>query len=42
VVAAQITGLADSGVTDFVAFEYARGDARQRTRNLLKKIIAGG
>jgi 5,10-methylenetetrahydromethanopterin reductase len=41
VVAAQITGLADSGVTDFVAFEYARGDARQRTRNLLKKIIAG-
>ena len=41
-VTAQIATLADGGVTDFVAIEYARGDDRQRTRNLLKKIIAAG
>jgi len=41
-VAAQITALADGGVTDFVAIEYARGEERQRTRSLLKKIIAEG
>jgi 5,10-methylenetetrahydromethanopterin reductase len=41
-VAAQITALADGGVTDFVAIEFARGEERQRTRSLLKKIIAAG
>jgi 5,10-methylenetetrahydromethanopterin reductase len=42
-VAAQIAGLAAAGVTDFVAAEYARGEQeRQRTRTLLKKIIAAG
>jgi 5,10-methylenetetrahydromethanopterin reductase len=39
-VAAQVMALAESGVTDFVAFEYARGDERDRTRGLLKKLIA--
>ena len=41
-VAAQITALAEAGVTDFVAIEYARGEERQRTRGLLKKLIAAG
>jgi alkanesulfonate monooxygenase SsuD/methylene tetrahydromethanopterin reductase-like flavin-dependent oxidoreductase (luciferase family) len=41
-VAAQISALADAGVTDFVAGEYARGEERARTRGLLKSIIAGG
>jgi 5,10-methylenetetrahydromethanopterin reductase len=41
-VAAQIAGLADAGVTDFVAIEYARGEDRHRTRSLLKKIISAG
>jgi 5,10-methylenetetrahydromethanopterin reductase len=42
-VATQIAGLADAGVTDFVAAEFATDAAgRQRTRSLLKKIIAGG
>jgi 5,10-methylenetetrahydromethanopterin reductase len=41
-VAGQIAALADAGVTDFVAIEYARGEDRHRTRSLLKKIIAGG
>jgi 5,10-methylenetetrahydromethanopterin reductase len=41
-VAGQIAALADAGVTDFVAIEYARGEDRQRTRSLLKKIIASG
>ena len=41
-VAAQLTALADGGVTDFVAIEYARGADRQRTRSLLKKVIAAG
>jgi 5,10-methylenetetrahydromethanopterin reductase len=39
-VAAQISALAEAGVTDFVAGEFARGEDRQRTRSLLKKIIA--
>jgi 5,10-methylenetetrahydromethanopterin reductase len=34
-VAAGILALADAGVTDFVGMEYARGDDRQRTRDLL-------
>jgi 5,10-methylenetetrahydromethanopterin reductase len=41
-VSAQISALADAGVTDFVAGEYARGDDRERTRSLLKSVIAGG
>ncbi|HEU5420303.1 MAG TPA: TIGR03564 family F420-dependent LLM class oxidoreductase [Streptosporangiaceae bacterium] len=39
-VAAQIAALAQAGVTDFVAGEYARGAERQRTRDLLKALIA--
>ncbi len=38
-VASQITALADCGVTDFVAGEFARGDERVRTRALLKRLI---
>ncbi len=38
-VAGQIKALADCGVTDFVAGEYARGNDRLRTRNLLKSLI---
>jgi 5,10-methylenetetrahydromethanopterin reductase len=41
-VSAQIAALADAGVTDFVAAEYARGAERARTRSLLKKVIAAG
>jgi len=40
-VAAQILALADAGVTDFVAAEFARGEDRERTRSLLKAVIAG-
>ena len=40
-VAAQILALADAGVTDFVAAEIARGQDRERTRSLLKAVIAG-
>jgi 5,10-methylenetetrahydromethanopterin reductase len=40
-VAGQITALADCGVTDFVAGEFASGDERQRTRDLLKRLISG-
>ena len=40
-VAGQIMALADCGVTDFVAGEFASGDDRRRTRNLLKRLIAG-
>ena len=40
-VAAQILALADAGVTDFVAAEFARGEERTRTRSLLKAVIAG-
>jgi len=37
-VAAQISALAEAGVTDFVAGEYATGDDQARTRALLKSI----
>lgn len=40
-VADQITALADCGVTDFVAGEFATGDDRRRTRDLLKRLISG-
>ena len=40
-VAGQITALADCGVTDFVAGEFARGDERQRTRALLRTLVTG-
>lgn len=40
-VAEQITALADCGVTDFVAGEFAAGDERRRTRDLLKRLISG-
>jgi 5,10-methylenetetrahydromethanopterin reductase len=39
-VAAQILALADAGVTDFVAAEFARAEDRERTRSLLKTVIA--
>ncbi len=39
-VADQITALADCGVTDFVAGEFAAGDERRRTRGLRKRLIA--
>ncbi len=39
-VAAQLQGLADAGVTDFVAVELGRGQDRERTRGLLKKLAA--
>jgi alkanesulfonate monooxygenase SsuD/methylene tetrahydromethanopterin reductase-like flavin-dependent oxidoreductase (luciferase family) len=39
-VAAQIQALADAGVTDFVAAEFARGEDRDRTRSLLRTVIA--
>jgi 5,10-methylenetetrahydromethanopterin reductase len=39
-VAGQIMALADAGVTDFVAGEYARGDEGPRTRALLRKLIS--
>jgi 5,10-methylenetetrahydromethanopterin reductase len=41
-VAAQIMALADAGVTDFVAAEIARGQDRERTRDLLRAVIAAG
>jgi 5,10-methylenetetrahydromethanopterin reductase len=39
-VAAQILALGEAGVTDFVATEFARGQERERTRTLLKAVIA--
>jgi 5,10-methylenetetrahydromethanopterin reductase len=39
-VAAQVQNLAEAGVTDFVALDIARGADRERTRSLLKKLIA--
>jgi F420-dependent oxidoreductase-like protein len=39
-VAAQITALAEAGVTDFVAGEFGRGPDWQRTRDLLKSLAA--
>jgi 5,10-methylenetetrahydromethanopterin reductase len=38
-VAAQIAGLEEAGVTDFVAAEYSRGEEQARTRALLKSLI---
>lgn len=40
-VAGQITALADCGVTDFVAAEFAAGADGRRTRDLLKRLISG-
>ena len=40
-VAAQVLTLADAGVTNFVANEFAHGQERERTRSLLKALIAG-
>jgi 5,10-methylenetetrahydromethanopterin reductase len=39
-VAAQLQVLAEAGVTDFFAVEIARGEDRERTRSLLKKLVA--
>jgi len=39
-VAAQISALAEAGVTDFVAGEYARGDEAARTRRFLTTLMA--
>ncbi|MGO8956138.1 MAG: TIGR03564 family F420-dependent LLM class oxidoreductase [Streptosporangiaceae bacterium] len=39
-VVAQILALADAGVTDFVAGEYARGDEGPRTRALLRTLVS--
>jgi 5,10-methylenetetrahydromethanopterin reductase len=39
-VAGQIMALADCGVTDFVAGEFARGEDKTRTRAVLKALIA--
>jgi alkanesulfonate monooxygenase SsuD/methylene tetrahydromethanopterin reductase-like flavin-dependent oxidoreductase (luciferase family) len=39
-VAEQIRALADAGVTDFVAAEYARGPDGPRTRALLRTLAA--
>jgi F420-dependent oxidoreductase-like protein len=41
-VAERIAALADCGVTDFVATEYSRPHERQRTRDLLKRLISAG
>jgi len=41
-VATQIAELADAGVTDFTAVQFAHGPDRERTRNLLKALIAAG
>jgi 5,10-methylenetetrahydromethanopterin reductase len=41
-VAAQIAALADAGVTDFVAVEFAQGADRPRTRALLRSLAAAG
>jgi F420-dependent oxidoreductase-like protein len=39
-VSAQVLALADAGVTDFVAAEFARDKDAERTRGLLKEVIA--
>ena len=39
-VATQIQALADAGVTDFVAAEFARGQDWERTRGLLKSLLS--
>jgi 5,10-methylenetetrahydromethanopterin reductase len=38
-VGSKVMALADAGVTDFVAGEFARGEDAQRTRALLKSLI---
>jgi alkanesulfonate monooxygenase SsuD/methylene tetrahydromethanopterin reductase-like flavin-dependent oxidoreductase (luciferase family) len=38
-VAAQLAGLAEAGVTDFVAGEFGRGSDAVRTRRLLTSLI---
>ncbi len=38
-VAAQITELAEAGVTDFIAAEFAEGDDARRTRAMLKSLV---
>jgi 5,10-methylenetetrahydromethanopterin reductase len=38
-VAAQLSALADAGVTDFVAGEYARGEDGPRTRAFLRTVV---
>jgi hypothetical protein len=40
-VTAQILALGEAGVADFVAAEFVRGADRDRTRPLLKSVIAG-
>jgi alkanesulfonate monooxygenase SsuD/methylene tetrahydromethanopterin reductase-like flavin-dependent oxidoreductase (luciferase family) len=40
-VAAQILALADAGATDFIAAEFGGAEDRDRTRSLLKAVIAG-
>jgi 5,10-methylenetetrahydromethanopterin reductase len=40
-VGAQISALADAGVTDFVAGEYTTGDDGARTRAFLRALVAG-
>jgi 5,10-methylenetetrahydromethanopterin reductase len=39
-VAAQLAALAEAGVTDFVAVEFAQGAELKRTRALLKSLAA--
>ncbi len=39
-VAAQLRTLAEAGVTDFVAGEYARGEDGPRTRAFLRAIVS--
>ena len=41
-VAAQIRVLGEYGVTDFVAVDFSTGPDRERTRNVLKSLIAEG
>jgi 5,10-methylenetetrahydromethanopterin reductase len=41
-VAAQIGALAQAGVTDFVAGEFARGAEAVRTRTLLTSLAGSG
>jgi len=35
----QIEGLAEAGVTDYIALDFSRGDDAPRTRALLKSFI---
>lgn len=40
-VSAQISELAEAGITDFIAAEFTRGDDARRTRAMLKSLAAG-